>query len=218
MSMNMMNRTAPLSLLYCGVENGGGVCAAPRFRAPVQTFPQKREEELDGYTEEADKRTVRVGISEREVPPESRLQRQGGGCEELMRPSLETETRELLGQLYRSYSGLPVKCWRNKSHSALPSLHRVVGKVLCKHKIAYSGMVQRLFEQANGLDSVSSVLNGVFSDGVISWGRIASVLALGAVDGFVEFFRVEDPESTVRSALMAVAGFGIGACLFTLMR
>lgn len=43
------------------------------------------------------------------------------------------------------------------------------------------GIVQRLFEQANGLDSVSSVLSGVFSDGVISWGRIASVLALGAV-------------------------------------
>lgn len=42
-------------------------------------------------------------------------------------------------------------------------------------------MVQRLFKQANGLDSVRSVLRGVFSDGMISWGRIASVLALGAV-------------------------------------
>lgn len=37
-------------------------------------------------------------------------------------------------------------------------------------------------------------------------------------DGFVEFFRVEDPESTVRNTLMAVAGLGIGACLLTLMR
>lgn len=37
-------------------------------------------------------------------------------------------------------------------------------------------------------------------------------------DGFVEFFRVEDPESTVRNALMAVAGLGIGACLLTLIR
>ncbi|KAF5887541.1 induced myeloid leukemia cell differentiation protein Mcl-1, partial [Clarias magur] len=42
-------------------------------------------------------------------------------------------------------------------------------------------MVQRLFDQAQGLDSVQSVLRGVFSDGVMSWGRIASVLALGAV-------------------------------------
>lgn len=43
------------------------------------------------------------------------------------------------------------------------------------------GMVQRLFEQDNVLNSVSSVLRCVFSDGVVSWGRIASVLALGAV-------------------------------------
>lgn len=37
-------------------------------------------------------------------------------------------------------------------------------------------------------------------------------------DGFVEFFHVEDPETTVRNTLMAVAGLGIGACLLTLMR
>lgn len=38
-------------------------------------------------------------------------------------------------------------------------------------------------------------------------------------DGFVEFFRVADPESTVRNTLMAVAGFaGIGATLALLIR
>lgn len=42
-------------------------------------------------------------------------------------------------------------------------------------------MVQQLFNQANGLDSMRPVLSSVFSDGVMSWGRIASVLALGAV-------------------------------------
>lgn len=40
-----------------------------------------------------------------------------------------------------------------------------------------------------------------------------------AWDGFVEFFRVADPESTVRNTLMAVAGFaGIGATLALLIR
>ncbi|KAM9309597.1 induced myeloid leukemia cell differentiation protein Mcl-1b [Pholidichthys leucotaenia] len=38
-------------------------------------------------------------------------------------------------------------------------------------------------------------------------------------DGFVEFFRVEDPESTVRKTLMAFAGLaGIGASLALIMR
>ncbi|KAI3360732.1 hypothetical protein L3Q82_012973 [Scortum barcoo] len=40
-----------------------------------------------------------------------------------------------------------------------------------------------------------------------------------AWDGFVEFFRVADPESSVRNTLMAVAGFaGIGATLALLIR
>ncbi|KAM4597685.1 induced myeloid leukemia cell differentiation protein Mcl-1b [Polymixia lowei] len=40
-----------------------------------------------------------------------------------------------------------------------------------------------------------------------------------AWDGFVEFFRVADPESTVRNTLMAFAGFaGIGATLALLIR
>ncbi|KAM3849652.1 LOW QUALITY PROTEIN: induced myeloid leukemia cell differentiation protein Mcl-1 homolog [Diretmus argenteus] len=39
-----------------------------------------------------------------------------------------------------------------------------------------------------------------------------------AWDGFVEFFRVADPETTVRNTLMAFAGFGIGATLALLIR
>lgn len=38
-------------------------------------------------------------------------------------------------------------------------------------------------------------------------------------EGFVEFFRVADPESTVRNTLMAVAGVaGLGATLALLIR
>lgn len=45
------------------------------------------------------------------------------------------------------------------------------------------------------------------------------VLSFVFQDGFVEFFRVADPESTVRNTLMAFAGFaGIGATLALLIR
>lgn len=232
MSINIMPRTAPLSVLCCGVQNGGG--GGFRFNSAVRNYPPKREDELDECTE---------------------LEALEGGVQ---LPNLETETRELLGQFYRCHMGLSVKPGR---HRALLSLQRVTEKVLRNHSIAYNGMVQGLFEQTDGLDTMSSVLGGVFSDGVVNWGRIATVLALGAVvcerrkqvcveenveecvdviasrissfvstelrhwfinnnswDGFVDFFRVEDPESTVRTTLMAVAGFGIGACLLSLMR
>lgn len=122
MSMSMMKRTAPLSLLCCGVQNGGGVGGGggggvSRFNATVQNFPQKREEELDGYTEVE--------------PLESRLQLQ----------DRERETQELLSQFYRSHSGLPDKSSRktDKRHPALPSLQRVVDNLLLNHRIAYNG-------------------------------------------------------------------------------
>lgn len=135
MSLSLTKRTAPLSLLCCGVKNGGGAIGV---RAPVPTLPQKREEELDGYMEEADGRTVKSGIHEIELPGESRLQLQDHESEKRLRPDLEMETRELLRQFYRSYTGLPVS-YSTKRHSALPSLQRVVENLLCKHRIAYSG-------------------------------------------------------------------------------
>ncbi|KAK2833988.1 hypothetical protein Q7C36_014689 [Tachysurus vachellii] len=236
--MSMMKRSAPFTFLCCGDQNGGRAFGAvSRFNGTLETLSQKREDELDGETE----------------PTENRVLLQ----------DLEQETRELLGQFYRLHIGLIDPSARiinnNKAHRALKSLQGVVNKLLCDHRITYNGMVQRLFEQTNGLDSVSPVLSGVFSDGVISWGRVASVLALGAVvcerlkqdgvkaeecvdkvtskissfistelqhwfinnnswDGFVEFFHVEDPESTVRNTLVAVAGLGLGVCLLTLMR
>lgn len=137
MSLSMMKRTAPLSLLCCGVKNGG---CANGVGAPAQSLSAKREEELDGYTEEADTRTVKSGINEIELPVESRLQIQEPGSEKLIRSDLEKETRELLSHFYRSYTGLPVP-FRSKAPPALPSLQRVVEDVLCKHRIAYNGEI-----------------------------------------------------------------------------
>lgn len=47
----------------------------------------------------------------------------------------------------------------------------------------------------------------------------AFILLLCLQDGFVEFFQVSDPECTVRSMLLAVAGVaGLGATLAMLIR
>uniref|UniRef100_A0A3Q0RA11 MCL1 apoptosis regulator, BCL2 family member b n=1 Tax=Amphilophus citrinellus TaxID=61819 RepID=A0A3Q0RA11_AMPCI len=123
-----------------------------------------------------------------------------------------------------------------------------------------SGMVNKLSLDERGEDVtfVSAVAKSLFADKTTNWGRIASLMAFGAVvcqrlkekgrdncvelvsqeistyllsdqrdwlvknnawDGFVEFFRVADPESTVRNTLMAFAGFaGIGATLALLIR
>lgn len=132
-----MKRTAPLSLLCCGVKNGGCVNAVG---APAQPLTPRREEELDGYMEETDTRTVKSGINEVELHVESRLQFQERGSEKLNSSDLEKETWELLRHFYRSYSGFPLP-YRNKTHPALPSLQRVVDNVLYKHRIAYNGEI-----------------------------------------------------------------------------
>lgn len=138
MSLSIMKRTAPLSLLCCGVKNGGsGFNVAG---ATAQSLTQRREEELDGYMEETDTRTVKSGINEIELAVESRLQLQDRDSVKLDSSDLEKESWELLRHFYRSHSGFALP-YRNKPHPALPSLHRVVDNVLYKHRIAYNGEI-----------------------------------------------------------------------------
>ncbi|CAJ1063046.1 induced myeloid leukemia cell differentiation protein Mcl-1b [Xyrichtys novacula] len=171
---------------------------------------------------------------------------------------LESDTRQLLSQFLREYTGLSKPGW--KETSALSTMKRVVEDVLAKHRYAYNGMINKLSLDDRGEDAsyVSAVAKSLFADGTTNWGRIASLVAFGAAvsqylkekgrgdcvelvaqeissyllsdqrdwlvknnswDGFVDFFRVADPESTVRTTLMAFAGFaGIGATLALLIR
>uniref|UniRef100_A0A4W6CE22 MCL1 apoptosis regulator, BCL2 family member b n=2 Tax=Lates calcarifer TaxID=8187 RepID=A0A4W6CE22_LATCA len=171
---------------------------------------------------------------------------------------LENDTRQLISQFMRDFTGLSKPRW-NKS-KALPTMKRVVDGVLEKHRYAYNGMINKLSldDRGDDVSFVSVVAKNLFGDGTTNWGRIASLVAFGAVvcqhlkergrvdcvdlvgqeiatyllsdqrdwlvknnswDGFVEFFHVSDPESTVRNTLIGLAGFaGIGATLALLIR
>ncbi|XP_059195688.1 induced myeloid leukemia cell differentiation protein Mcl-1b isoform X2 [Centropristis striata] len=171
---------------------------------------------------------------------------------------LESDTRQLISRFLRDFTGLSKPKW-NESR-ALSTMKRVVEDVLEKHRYAYNGMINKLSldDRPDDASFVSAVAKSLFADGTTNWGRVASLLAFGAVvcqylkekdrqncvelvgkeittylltdqrdwlvqnngwAGFVEFFRVADPESTVRNTLMAFAGFaGIGATLALLIR
>lgn len=170
---------------------------------------------------------------------------------------LENDTRQLINLFLRQFTGLSKPVW--KETKALSTMKRVVGGVLEKHRYSYNGMIKRLsLNEREDASFVRDVATSLFEDGTTNWGRIASLLAFGAVvskylndkgredcvervgdeiskylltsqrdwlvknnswDGFVEFFRVADPESTVRNTLMAFAGVaGIGATLAFLIR
>ncbi|KAF7653845.1 hypothetical protein LDENG_00077510, partial [Lucifuga dentata] len=170
---------------------------------------------------------------------------------------LENDTRQLIDVFLKDYTGLTKPSW--SQGKALSTMNRVVEDVLDKHRYAYNGMINKLLldDRGDDMSFVASVAKSLFGDGTTNWGRIASLVAFGAVvcqylkgkgrehcvglvgqeistyllceqrewlvknnswDGFVEFFRVADPESTVRNTLMAFAGFaGIGATLALLI-
>lgn len=171
---------------------------------------------------------------------------------------LECETQELIGNVYRIRMGLS-RTGPSK-HRVQSTLWRVLDDIIAKHQIAYNGMVQKLNlkQQPDDMSFVSIVAKSMFSDGTTNWGRVASLVAFGAVlcqhlaeiqrehcvdavvrqissflttdqhtwfinnkgwDGFADFFHVEDPESAVRSTLIAVAGMaGLGALGALLIR
>ncbi|XP_026172364.1 induced myeloid leukemia cell differentiation protein Mcl-1b isoform X2 [Mastacembelus armatus] len=170
---------------------------------------------------------------------------------------LENDTRQLICQYLKDVSGLSKPRWHDSK--ALSTMKRVVEDLLEKYRYTYNGMINKLSLDDRGDDVrfVSTVAKSLFADGTTNWGRIASLVAFGAVvcqylkekgrgdcvelvgqeistyllsdqrdwlvknnswDGFVEFFRVADPESTVRHTLMAVAGVaGLGATLALLI-
>lgn len=190
-----------------------------------------------------------------ELQSDSEIDESGGSAGNEV---LENDTRQLIGRFFRDFTGLSKPQW-NESRE-LGTMKRVVENVLSKHRYAYNGMINKLSldDREDDASFVSAVATSLFADGTTNWGRIASLVAFGAVvcqylkeknrencvelvaqefstyllsdqrdwlvknngwDGFVEFFREADPESTVRNTLMAFAGVaGIGATLALLIR
>ncbi|XP_029306639.1 induced myeloid leukemia cell differentiation protein Mcl-1b [Cottoperca gobio] len=171
---------------------------------------------------------------------------------------LENDTRQLISCVLRDLTEPSKSSWMESPE--LTTMKRVVEDLLLKHRYAYNGMLKKLplDDCTDDASFVSAVAKSLFADGTTNWGRIASLVAFGAVvsrylkergrdndvelvgqqiatyllsdqrdwlvknnawDGFVKFFQVADPESTVRNTLMAFAGFaGIGATLALLIR
>ncbi|KAJ8383426.1 hypothetical protein AAFF_G00221260 [Aldrovandia affinis] len=95
---------------------------------------------------------------------------------------LERETRELLRLFFRVHVGLGRAAARGKS-KALATLTRVVDDVIGKHQIAYNGMVQKLCleQKEDDMGFVTVVAKKLFDDGTTNWGRVASLVAFGAM-------------------------------------
>ncbi|XP_072295301.1 induced myeloid leukemia cell differentiation protein Mcl-1-like [Eucyclogobius newberryi] len=170
---------------------------------------------------------------------------------------LERVTKLLLSDFFNVFTGISQSNGRERP--ALTTMNRVVEGLLEKHRYAYNGMINRLsLEDREDVAFISHVATSLFEDRVTNWGRIASLIAFGAVvcqalktngrdkcveqvgqemssylvshhgewllqndawDGFVEFFSVSDPESSVRNTLLALVGFaGVGATLAMLIR
>ncbi|XP_036371839.1 induced myeloid leukemia cell differentiation protein Mcl-1 homolog [Megalops cyprinoides] len=94
---------------------------------------------------------------------------------------LDRETRDLIVNFLRIYTGLSRS--RRSPSKALTTLTRVVDDVIEKHHIAYNGMIQKLYLEQRGDDTsfVTVVAKNLFSDGTTNWGRIASLVAFGAM-------------------------------------
>ncbi|KAM4580577.1 induced myeloid leukemia cell differentiation protein Mcl-1b [Odontesthes bonariensis] len=94
---------------------------------------------------------------------------------------LDNVTRQLITSFLRDFNGLPTSKWSETK--ALSTMRRVVEKVLDKHKFAYNGMINKLSLDNTGDDMkfVGVVAQSLFEDRITNWGRIASLVAFGAV-------------------------------------
>ncbi|XP_051520074.1 induced myeloid leukemia cell differentiation protein Mcl-1a [Myxocyprinus asiaticus] len=252
-------RTAAMSLFAQGAHTA---------LVPEPALKTRAEDELDGYADEMDTglKPLRSGknilkalqLDGRFVCATDGSHPATPDPQEFGFAELDRDTRQILFDFYRTHTGMCPP--GQNTHSALPTLRRVVDDILTKHQITYKGMMQKLQvdSQTDDMDFLSSIAQKMFNDGSTNWGRISSLVAFGAVlcvrlkeaqrehcidrvaeqissyliseqhdwllknkgwHGFVEFFRVEDVESVVRNALMAIAGFaGISAGLAFLIR
>lgn len=111
------------------------------------TLKTRVEDELDGYTDEDETplKWARPGTNSlKGLQLDGRFVSANGGSlpttpdpEEHDYAELESDTRQLLLDFYRTHTGMcPVD---RKLHHAIPTMRRVVDNILVKHQIAYKG-------------------------------------------------------------------------------
>lgn len=149
----------------------------------------------------------------------------------LERPAQTTMKRvvsELLEKHRYVYKGIIQKLTESQQGNDLTFVNTVAKSMFADGKtnwgritslVAFGATVcQYLKEQEHEqMDSVSLVSHEISSYLILE--QREWLLQNNSWDGFVEFFRVSDPESVVRNALMAVVGVaGIGVSLAMLLR
>ncbi|KAI7806744.1 induced myeloid leukemia cell differentiation protein Mcl-1b [Triplophysa rosa] len=94
--------------------------------------------------------------------------------------ALDMNTREIIDSFLKQFTGLShTKCVKKQ---VVSTMKRVVDSLVVKHEKAYNGMISRInVDQTDDMSVVTVVATELFSDGTTNWGRIASLLAFGAV-------------------------------------
>lgn len=134
---------------------------------PATPLKARTEDELDGCADETDAamKPLRPGtnglkglqLDGRFVSAEDGSLPSTPDPQEFGSAELERDTRKLLLDFYRTYTGM---CPQDrKQHHALPTMNRVVVDILLKHKIAYKGKTRALSIPPNKAATVMSVNN-----------------------------------------------------------
>ncbi|XP_058499223.1 induced myeloid leukemia cell differentiation protein Mcl-1 homolog [Solea solea] len=94
---------------------------------------------------------------------------------------LEKETRKLVTQFLTDFAVQSAP--RFGDGKALSTMKRVVDGLCEKHRYKYNGMIQNmaLYQKEEDVAFVSAVAASLFEDCTVTWGRIASLMAFGAV-------------------------------------
>ncbi|XP_027005627.1 induced myeloid leukemia cell differentiation protein Mcl-1b [Tachysurus fulvidraco] len=155
-----------------------------------EDLPQTVSNVTSGYKEQKPVAVVRPtlnlglstenqrGLSDGSLPTSPEFdsdQVSGVGC------FLEHNTQEIIEDFLQLITSPSRLCGRH--NKVLKTMKRVVDNLLVKHDIVYKGMLVKLNLDKRGHDMsvISSVAKDLFSDGITNWGRIASLLAFGAV-------------------------------------
>uniref|UniRef100_A0AAR2KCR3 Apoptosis regulator Bcl-2 family BH4 domain-containing protein n=1 Tax=Pygocentrus nattereri TaxID=42514 RepID=A0AAR2KCR3_PYGNA len=151
---------------YC-IGQGGSSSSSAQTGSPAA--PELTHVQVNSISISSTKEQTTISLCDGEVTVLIKPKPKG-------RVRLEEETLCIIGDFYQGYRS------RNQ-HPASDTLSRVVEGMLHKHSVAYSGMVQRLCleQQDDSMEFISSVAKTLFDDGITNWGRIASLVALGAV-------------------------------------
>ncbi|KAL6473342.1 hypothetical protein MHYP_G00169030 [Metynnis hypsauchen] len=158
----------PVTLIYI-IHGGQGGSSSSSAQIGSPAAPELTDVQVNSISISSTKEQTSISLCDGEVTVLIKPKPKG-------RVPLEEETLCIIRDFYQGYGS------RNQ-HPASDTLSRVVEGILHKHSAAYSGMVQRLCleQQDDSMEFISSVAKSVFDDGITNWGRIASLVAFGAV-------------------------------------